>query len=239
MRITLNPVLDIETLEWVSNDGVYEYSGPMDEFCSSGGSVAAQDKELMAAQTTAVNSMNADYATTFAENQSVANSQIARANAMMSNPMGYSAPQLAAATTSINENTATAAKQAIGSAAAFAASHGSSDIGGGSIGAVAGQIGSEAAQSKAQQLSSLSQQDQAMKREQMMAGLSELNNAGANLSGQSGTAISGAGESADSAVKAGSGELAAQQAGWSDIGGVLNGIGGLVTAGASIPGVHV
>jgi hypothetical protein len=29
MKITINPVLDMETLTWVSNDGTYEYSGPL------------------------------------------------------------------------------------------------------------------------------------------------------------------------------------------------------------------
>ena len=29
MKITINPSLDIETLRWVANDGVFEYFGPL------------------------------------------------------------------------------------------------------------------------------------------------------------------------------------------------------------------
>ena len=32
MKITINPVLDMETLQWVANDGEYEYSGPVMKF---------------------------------------------------------------------------------------------------------------------------------------------------------------------------------------------------------------
>ena len=32
MKITINPVLDMETLQWISNDGVYEYDGPVMKF---------------------------------------------------------------------------------------------------------------------------------------------------------------------------------------------------------------
>ena len=74
----------------------------------------------------------------------------AKMSYLAANPQGYTPQQLASATTSINENTATAAKQALGSAAAFAASHGGADVGNGAVGEIAGQIGSQAAQSKAQ-----------------------------------------------------------------------------------------
>jgi hypothetical protein len=32
MKVTINPTLDMETLQWVSNDGVYEYDGPVMKF---------------------------------------------------------------------------------------------------------------------------------------------------------------------------------------------------------------
>jgi hypothetical protein len=32
MKITINPILDMETLEFVSSDGQYEYDGPIDGF---------------------------------------------------------------------------------------------------------------------------------------------------------------------------------------------------------------
>jgi hypothetical protein len=32
MKITINPVLDMETLQWVGNEGTYEYDGPLARF---------------------------------------------------------------------------------------------------------------------------------------------------------------------------------------------------------------
>src|ERR1700704_4878630 len=113
--------------------------------------------------------------------------------------MGYTPAQLHTATTSINDNTARAAKQALGSAAAFAAAHGSSDIGGGAIGQVAGGIGSAGAQSKSAQLASLSQQSEAMKQQNFWNAISGLNSVGSELGGAGGTAIGGAGSSASTA----------------------------------------
>jgi hypothetical protein len=242
MRITINPIYQWDDTRnkyvLVSHDGTYEYSGPVNQFCSSGGDVGKSDAALQAAQTTMTQNLNNDYNQTFLENQQVAKTQIAKAQALMSNPMGLSVPEMASARSSIVSSTARSAQQALGSAAAFAASRGggSSDIGGGSIGQIAGEIGSEAAQSKSQQLSALSMQDQEMKRQSFLTGLSELNNAGANLSGQSGTAIGGATSTADTAVKAGTGELAAKQADWSNISGMISGIGGLALSGVGIGG---
>lgn len=201
--------------------------------CSSGGSVATEDKALQAAQTAQVNTLNADYSTSFAEQQQVLKAQQARLSQMVSNPLGYSPAELHAATTSINEQTSTAAKQALGSAAAFAAAHGSSDIGGGSIGQIAGQIGSAAAGEKARELSSLSQANESMKRESMFKGLEGLNQVGAEFGGAGGTAAGASSSTAGSATNAGAGVLAAQDAGWSHLTGVLSGISGIAQAGAT------
>jgi hypothetical protein len=47
MKITINPVLDLETMRWVSNDGTYEYDGPVLLF----GGPSAESKANEAAQT--------------------------------------------------------------------------------------------------------------------------------------------------------------------------------------------
>jgi hypothetical protein len=200
--------------------------------CSSGGSVGATDEALQKSQAAMTNTLNADYATTFAEQQSVLANLTAKMNYEAANPMGYTPQQLSTATTAINENTATAARQAISAAGAYAASHGGADVGNGAVGEIAGQIGSAAAQSKAQQLAQLSNQNQAMKQGNFWNAISGLNSVGSELGGAGGTAIGGAGRSADSSVNAGSGALAAQQATWQDIGGVISGIAGLGSAGA-------
>lgn len=204
--------------------------------CSSGGQVAQTDEALQQSQAQMVNTLNTDYSTTFAEQQNVLGNLQAKMNYIAANPMGYTPQQLATATTSINENTANAAKQAMGAAAGYAAAHGGADVGSGPAGEIAGQIATGAATSKAQQLASLSESNQAMKQKNFWNAISGLNSVGSELGGAGGTAIGGANGAAGSAVGAGSGALAAQQAGWQDLGGVLSGIGGLASAGAGVAG---
>src|ERR1019366_1576104 len=96
--------------------------------CSSGGQVAANDQSLQDANLKANSTFLADANTTFAEQQSVLRQQQVKLAYIAANPMGYTPQQLHTATTSINDNTSRAAKQALGSAAAFAAAHGGADI---------------------------------------------------------------------------------------------------------------
>lgn len=205
--------------------------------CSSGGEVGQTDAALQQAQAKMTNTLNQDYETTFGEQQSVLASQQAKLNYIAANPMGYTPQQLATSTTAINENSATAARQAIGAAGAYAAAHGGADVGNGAAGEVAGQIASSAAQSKAQSLAALSNSNQAMKQNNFWNAISGLNSVGSMYGGAGGTAISGAGSSAGTSVGAGSGALAAQQAGWQDIGGVISGVAGAAGAVAGIPGI--
>jgi len=203
--------------------------------CSSGGQVAQTDEALQKSQAAMNDTLNKDYSTTFAEQQSVLGQQKARLDYIAANPMGYTPTQLHTETTSINDNTARAAKQALGSAAAFAAAHGGADIGGGAIGQVAGEIGSEAAQSKSAQLASLSQQNEEMKQKNFWNAISGLNSVGSELGGAGGTAIGGAGTAASTSIGAGSGALTAKQQGWDNTFGLMKGIAGLGTAAAGLP----
>lgn len=197
--------------------------------CSSGGKVAQNDQALQDSEIAANKVYLADYNTSFAENQTVLAQQKARLDAEVSNPMGYTPAQLHSATTSINENTATAAKQAIGAASAFAAAHGSSDIGGGAIGAEAGRIGSTAALAKAGELSSLSQQNEAIKQERMQAGLAGLSQVGAGYEAAAGGATTGSGMAAKGTVEAGTGVNEAQTQAWKNFGSILGTAGSAVS----------
>lgn len=205
--------------------------------CCSGGEVAKTDEALQAAQLQTANVLSKEYAINLSQQQSVLGQETAKLNYIIANPMGYSPAQLHAAKTSINENTATAAKQAIGAAAAFAASHGAADVGGGGAGMMAGQIASEAATSKAAQLSSLSQQNEEQKQKNLWAGLSGLHQVGAEYGGASGTAIGSDAGVVSSGVNAGEGATQAKYAGMQAFGSVLSGVAGLAKAGASfLPG---
>ena len=116
-------------------------------FTGGSSGIEATDHALQDSQAALASVFGADATTAFSEQQQILGQQQARLNQMVANPMGYTPEQLHAATTSINENTATAAKQAIGAAASYAAAHGGSDIGGGPIGQEVGQITSGATQS--------------------------------------------------------------------------------------------
>jgi hypothetical protein len=226
MRITTKAVYDIETGRLIFWSG-YEYTGLVALACSSGGQVATNDQALQNSEIAANKTYLQDYNTSFANQETVLAQQKARLDQEISNPMGYSPAELHSATTSINENTATAAKQAIGAAAAAGARYGSSDIGGGGTAARVGEIASAATGEKARELSSLSQQNEQLKQQRLQAGLAGLQNVASEYGGASSGATAGAGSTASGAVGAGSGVLAAKQAGWDELAGTLGAIGGV------------
>ena len=225
MRITTRAVYDVETwtlLEWEG----YDYFGLIAKSCSAGDSTATG---LETSQAANANVFYQDAQESFNQNASIQAQLAARMQYMASNPMGLTPQQMSTATTNINENTATAAKQAIGSAAAYAASHGSADVGGSGIGQAVGQIGSEAALAKSGQLAQLSNVNQQLKNSNMwnaIGGLSGVGRDYGSMSGESANASTGA---ADASVNAGKLALASQQAGWSDVGSVVSGIGSLAS----------
>jgi len=234
MKITINPVLDMETLQWIANNGVYEYCGPIVRYCWSGGDVGANDKQLMAANATAAKTSTANYFDALGAQSQIANSLATKASYMAANPLGYSPEALHAATTSISDTTANAAKAAIGKAASFAASRGASDVGGSAAGMEVGNIAELAAGQKSAQLSELAQQNQAMKQQNLYAALSTLKGAGSEFGGVAGTAAGAAAGQTGASLKAGEGEIAAKQAQAEQIGTDIQGIAGLASA---IPGV--
>lgn len=202
--------------------------------CSSGDQTA---KNLENSQAAMTNTLNADYSTTFAEQQQVLANLKAKMDYIAANPMGMTPQQTATATTAINENTAQAAKQAIGAAGAFAATHGgAADVGGGGGAQLAGEIATGATLSKAQSLATLSNQNELLKQQNFWSAISGLNSVGSQYGGAGGTAIGGATSTANSSTNAGQLALASQQAGWQDVGGVISGIGGLAEAGVGVAG---
>jgi hypothetical protein len=74
--ITINPSLDMETLEWVSNDGVYVYSGPLD-LCLGGGASSAANANAKSEQEF-MQQLQAEQQTQFG-NEQVAQNQLQKA----------------------------------------------------------------------------------------------------------------------------------------------------------------
>jgi hypothetical protein len=69
MRVTINPQLDIESLTWVENDGVYEYEGPVVWF----GGPSAEAKANESAQTAFYQAVTQQQQQTFSEHQDMYN----------------------------------------------------------------------------------------------------------------------------------------------------------------------
>lgn len=191
--------------------------------------VQAQDLALQQSQMAMNKQLNDAYLSSFARQQSVLGQQQAKLSYMQANPMGYTPAQLKIQTSGVNENFARAAKNALGSAAAFAAAHGSSDIGGGATGEIAGQIGASVGAGKAQALSDIAQQSESLKQQNFWKATEGLNQVGAEYGGSAGTAIGGANAAAESATGAGSGAVAASTAASQETAGLISGIGGLAT----------
>lgn len=226
MWITTRATYDLETGRMLVRHG-YEYDGPVALCCSDSGTVEASDNALLASDTALSKTMADNAKLAFGEQQTVLGQQAAKFAYMAANPMGYTPAELHTATTSINENTATAAKQAIGAAAAFAASHGGADVGGGGAAQAAGQIASQAAVGKARSLADLSMQNEGMKRAQMWQALSGLNQVGSEYGNATGTSLGGATGASGAGTSAGTGALDAANAGWTDFGSILSGLGGV------------
>lgn len=201
--------------------------------CSSGGSVAITDEALQAALKTSSTAMLNNYNAAFGAQNAIAQQQAARLNYMIANPLGYTPQQLHSATTSINERTATAAKQAIGAAAGFAASHGGADTGSGPAGMVAGDIASNVATSRAQALNDLNLQNQQMKQQNLWTAMSGLSEAGSQFGSEASTAASAGEGAAGKAIDAGTGVTAAKEATWQNVTGVLSALSGAGQAAAT------
>jgi hypothetical protein len=196
----------------------------------SGGAVQANDQQLQDQNLAANTNFLNDAQIAFGEQQAIQAKQTAFANNLMANPMGYTPQELATQTTGVNENYANAAKQALGSAAAYGATHGAADVGGGGAGEMAAQIGEAAATGKAGALSNIASQNAEMKRQSMLLGLNELNTAGSAAGGAQSGAISGSGTTGSTATQAGEGAVQAQESGFQEFGSVLSGIGGIAKA---------
>lgn len=212
----------------------------MCSFLDFGGSeegVASQDKQLQADAMANYQTLTNNYNLAFKEQQQVAQAQNARLNAIYANPMGLSPQELAGQTTSVNENTAAAAKQALAAAGAFAARGGAADVGSGAGAQLAGSALTSLAANKASNLTAIAQENQSVKRANMWQALNGLSNTGAQFGGMAGQALEGAGNAGSLGVSAGNAEISAQQAANQAAWGTISGLAGLASAGIGmIPG---
>jgi hypothetical protein len=201
--------------------------------CSDSGQAASNDMKLSDAQTKLTQTLDNNYSTAFSEQQNVLARVQSQMQAQIANPMGYTDQQLATAKTSINENTATAARQALGAAGAFAAAHGGADVGSGPTGEIAGQIVSGAAQAKAGELAQLSNQNQAFKQANYWNAIQGLSATGSQYGGGASTASGSSSSVANSGANAGQAAITASNTGFQDVLGGISALGGVAASGAS------
>jgi hypothetical protein len=201
--------------------------------CCGSGAVQSDQQALMAAQTQFTNTLNANYETAFGEQQSALKEVMANANNLIANPTGAPQQTLAQMTTAINENAATAGKQAAGAIAAAAARGGAADVGSGAGGQIASIVEPAIAANKASNLANLSTWNQQVKLAQQQQGREMLSNAAAGFGAAGGTAAGNSAGVAESSTGAGKLALQAGQTGFQDILGGLSAAGaGLETAGS-------
>ncbi len=186
--------------------------------CSGNQQIENQDLAVQKTQTAMTQTLSNSYDQAFANQQNVLAAQQARLSAQVANPQGFTPQQLAGATTSVNENTATAAKQAMGAAAAYAAAHGGADVGSGAAGQLAGEIASGATLAKSQQLSQVNQQNEELKQANYWRGIEGLNQVGSAYGQAAGTAAGSSAGVASSGSQAG--EAAFQAMGPSTLGSI-------------------
>ena len=207
-----------------------ELYGPISFGC--GGDSTASSLE--ASQAAFAKTAEGDNQIAFSEQQRLLASQQAKLQQIATNPQGYSPEQLHIASTSINDNTARAAKQAIGAAAQFGARGGATDISSPAAGQMAAGLLSAAAQNKASNLAQVAEQSQELKTQNMWKAISGLNEIGSQY-GRSAESQGNIGVgAADASVKAGQLALAAKQSGMQQFGSMVSGLSGLAVPGASL-----
>jgi hypothetical protein len=101
MRITINPILDMETLTWVSNDGVYDYDGPFALFKGDDTAKAAEQQ-----QSSFDNQLMSIFNAQYASQKSSLDYLTAKMMPMIENPTGYSNAELASMRTAATDTTA-------------------------------------------------------------------------------------------------------------------------------------
>ena len=190
--------------------------------CCSGDSSA---KSLESTQAAFVNTLNASYQTTFAEQQATLAKLSTQLNYMISNPHGFSPADLAAMRTSATDMTAGQFQKAMAATGAYAASHGGADLSSGVQAGITAGVATAGAQEQSREQLAITQANEQMKMENYWKSISGLGTV-AGLQNPAAYAGESAGV-AKSSVDAGQLLLASKQAGWQDVGGVISGIAGL------------
>jgi hypothetical protein len=223
MRITINPVLDMETLLFVSNDGVYEYDGPV-ELAKGDSTAKAAENQQMAFNTQLMNVFQQQFAT----QKNTLDYLKGKLQPGIDNPTGMSADALAAARTSATDQISQQYQSAQKALNAKMATSGESSLPSG-VGAQlnAALLDSQAADTANNQ-NQITLQNEQLKQSNYWNSINALNGVAAqnNPLGYANGATSGSGAVANlsQAVTASSGPT---------FGAILGGVAGGAAAGAS------
>lgn len=208
MRIVINPVLDMETLEWVGNDGVYSYDGPV---TLAKGAAAKQD---LANQKTASNWASPLMQQAQSEQQTL----LPFFNQELLNPQGFNPQTLGEMTTASGQSTSSALGNAAQQARLNAARTGNMA----SLPGVIDEAARSAMKTGSNNALDINLKNQELKNAQQQAGVSGLN-------GLSNEDIQAALNSLNAASGASQAWGSANQSAW----GPFNSIFGDLTAGLS------
>jgi hypothetical protein len=193
--------------------------------CSSGDKTAKATEQSQAAFS---NTLQASFATAFANNQAILQNLKTTLSNIIANPTGFSPAALTAARTNATDNVSREFQSASTAANAVAAAHGGDALPSGVSAQVSGQIaqGAAAEQSKEQEQITLANEQQRQQNYWNAIGaLGGVANA-ENPTGYAGSSST----AANASTNAGNLLLQSQQATWGDIGGIISGVAGLGTS---------
>jgi hypothetical protein len=190
--------------------------------CSSGDKTASENEK---SQLQFSNTLQASFATAFANNQAILQNLTGKLSAIIQNPTGFSPQALTAARTNATDTVARQFQTASTAANAVAAAHGGDALPSGVSAQVSGQIAQGAATAQSQEQNQITLANEQQRQQNYWNAISAL---GGVARTEDPTGYAGASSTAANAsTNAGNLLLQSQQATWGDIGGIISGVAGL------------
>ncbi len=178
------------------------------------------------------NTLQADYKTAFANNQSILGNLTTTLNNAVAKPQGFTSPQMAALRTGAMDTVSSQFGSAKAAAGAAAARYGG-DVASGVQGGVMGNLAGEEAGVESNQQNQITGADAELKQANYWKGISGLQNVAAQYNP---TGFAGAATSSSAATTGAANAVSAEkQQSWNNAFGVVGGIAGLATAAAGMP----
>ena len=194
--------------------------------CSDASGNATSNADASQAMTSTLQN---DYKTAFANNQSILGNLTTSLNQAVAKPQGFTSPQMAALRTGAMDTTTSQFNAAKANAGAVAARYGG-DVASGVTGQIEGGLAGEEAATESGQQNQITEANANLQQQNYWKGIQGLSTVASqyNPTGYAGASTS----STNATTGADAQVLAEQQAGWQNTMGVIKGVAGLASAAA-------